>query len=120
MLDPTQWRDVPLVVLIILGAYWVIQRHNDEYAKKLIELIGQFTEKYAELVKRAAEEREEARQRWMERDRQMAAMIGEMKEALVINAKETHTLRSTLQPLILRWEAEQLRRLREEGANAAD
>lgn len=106
MLDIAQLRDLPLTVLIILGAYWVIQRHNDEYAKRLVALIAEFSSKYDALIKRADEDREESRQRWLERDRQLMGIVGEIKEALANNTNQTHALRSALQPLISWWELE--------------
>lgn len=105
-MDITQLSQLPLSVLVILGAYWVIQRHNDEYAKKLIELIAQFSEKYTEHIQRATEEREEARQRWLERDRLLIETLVENQKSMLENAKENHSLRSTLTPLVLWWEAE--------------
>lgn len=105
-MDIASLRDLPLTVLIILGAYWVIQRNNDEHAKKLIALIAEFSSKYDALLKRTEEDREESRLRWLERDRQLMGMIGEVKEALVNNSNQTHALRTALQPLISWWELE--------------
>lgn len=127
-LDITQLSQLPLTVLVILGAYWVIQRHNDEFAKKLIELIGQFSEKYTALIDRAAEEREEARQRWMQRDQQLVALIIDVKDtmshsyselaaAMQNEASQNHTLRTTLQPLVLWWEAERRGTKRQRGGD---
>lgn len=106
MLDYAQLRDLPLTVLIILGAYWVIQRHNDEFAQKLIALIAEFSAKYQEILDRGAEEREESRQRWLERDRLLITTIVEVREALVSNALQSHALKGTLQPLVLWLERE--------------
>lgn len=105
-MDITQLSQLPLNVLVILGAYWAIQRLNDEHAKKLVELITQFTKEYMALYTRASEEREEARQRWMERDRLLITTLVDTQKANQENAQQTHNLRTTLAPLVLWWESE--------------
>lgn len=120
-MDVTQLSQLPLTVLVILGAYWVIQRHNDDYAKKLIELIAQFSAKYQELIERAHEEREEARQRWMERDRLLITTLVDNQKAMFDNAQQTHNLRTTLTPLVSWWEVERAKQERRgSGASEAD
>lgn len=105
-MDISQLSQLPLTVLVIMGAYWVIQRLNDEHAKKLIEIIGQFSKEYTALINRAAEEREESRQRWIERDRQLIATLVDSQKAMLESAQQSHNLRSTLAPLVLWWEGE--------------
>ena len=122
-MDITQLSQLPLTVLVILGAYWVIQRHDAEYQRKLIELIAQFSEKYLELVKRADQEREEARQRWMERDRLLIETLVGTQKAMSESALQDHALRSTLAPLVLWWETERARLLQRQSGgkeNGAD
>lgn len=117
-LDLAQLSQLPIAVLALLGAYWAIQRNNAAYQEKLIELIAQFTEKFTALGNRAHEEREDDRQRWMERDRQLIALVidakdtilrsnGEVKEALINSTNQDHALRSQLQPIVLWWQREQ-------------
>lgn len=117
-MDIAQLSQLPLTVLVILGAYWVIQRLNDEHAKQLIALTASFLAKYEDVIKRAEEDREDSRLRWLERDKHLIALIidvkdtvsrtnGEMKEALLTSANQDHALRGTLQPLVLWWQREQ-------------
>lgn len=107
LLDITQWSQLPLPVLVIVASYWVIQRLNDEFAKKLIELIGQFSEKYTAIITRADEDRTESRQRWLERDKLLITTLVENQKAFAENASQNHALRSSLQPLVLWWQREQ-------------
>jgi hypothetical protein len=121
--DIAQLSQLPLTVLVILGAYWVIQRINDEHGKKLVELIAQFSKEYTALINRAAEEREESRQRWIERDRLLITTLVEHQKASQDHAQQTHNLRTALTPLVLWWEREQgaaKRRPRGEDADAAN
>lgn len=99
-------QDLPLPLAVIVFSFWMIQRLNDEHAKKLVELIAQFTEKYMALYNRAVEERQEARERWLERDRVLIATLVESQKANQDNAQQTHNLRTTLAPLVLWWETE--------------
>ena len=105
-MDYAQLSQLPLTVLVILGAYWVIQRINDDHAKQIIALTTGFLAKYEEIIKPADEDREESRQRWIERDRLLISTLIENQKSLVENAKENHSLRSTLAPLVLRLQAE--------------
>lgn len=120
MLDIAQLSQLPLTVLVIVGAYWVIQRINDQHANQIVALTTGFIEKYqennqraneqyAEIVRRAAEEREEARQRWLERDKLLITTLIENQRALVENTKENHNLRTTLTPIVTWWQIEQRR-----------
>ena len=44
-MDYAQLSQLPLTVLVILGAYWVIQRINDDHAKQIIALTTGFLAK---------------------------------------------------------------------------
>lgn len=108
-MDITQLSQLPLTVLVILGAYWVIQRINDEHAKQVVAITAGFLAKYEDIIKRADEDREESRQRWLERDRLLITTLIDNQRAMVENAKENHNLRTTLQPLVTWWQIERRR-----------
>lgn len=99
-MDISQLSQLPLTVLVIVGAYWVIQRINDEHVKQIIALTTGFLEKYELVVKRADEDRDDSRLRWLERDKLLITTLIENQRSLVENAKENHHLRTTLQPLV--------------------
>ena len=108
-MDVSQLSQLPLTVLVILGAYWVIQRINDDHVKQIVALTTGFLEKYEQVVKRADEDREDSRQRWIERDKLLITTLVENQRSLVENAKENHSLRSQLQPLVTWWQIERRR-----------
>lgn len=110
MIDLVALKDLPLPLAVIIIAFYLINTNNAEFAKKLAAIIAEFTGKYEAVIETMAEERQEARARWIERDRVLTERLEKNTEAHVRNANETHQLRTLVTPLVLNTEAERKRR----------
>lgn len=108
-MDLVTLKDLPLPLAVIIAAFWIINTNNAEFAKKLVALIAEFTGKYELLLKAVTDDRQGARDRWLERDRQLIDALNRNTEAHVKNAHEAHSLRNLVQPLVLTVEAERKR-----------
>lgn len=110
MIDLVALKDLPLPLAVIIIAFYLINTNNAEFAKKLAAIITEFTGKYEAVIDAMAEDRQEARARWIERDRTLTERLEKNTEAHVTNANETHQLRNLVQPLVFSVEAERKRR----------
>lgn len=110
MIDIMSLKDLPLPLAVIIVAFYLINSNNAEFAKKLAAIIAEFTGKYEAVIDAMAEDRQEARARWIERDRVLTERLEKNTEAHVRNANETHQLRTLVTPLVLNTEAERKRR----------
>lgn len=109
-MDATTLKDLPIPLAVIVAALYFVNQNNAEFAKKLIGLITEFTDKYEALLEAVTEDRLGSRQRWLERDRILIDALNRNTEAQVRNANETHALRNMVQPLVISVEAERKRR----------
>lgn len=100
-------QDLPLPLAIIVAAFYVIQQSNAASAKQLVALIDAFGKEYGALIKdyqaltqSVSEDRREARDRWLERDRLLNERLDRNTIEAEQNKSEMHKLRSTLQPIV--------------------
>jgi hypothetical protein len=93
-------------------AILIVNYNNAGFAKQLIALAAEFTSKYMALVEAAQDDRKEARERWVERDRILTERLEKNTQAMVNVANEANQLRTLVTPLVLSVEAERKRQAR--------
>ena len=100
-------QELPLPLAIIVAAFYVIQSNNASFAKQLVALIDAFGKEYGivirdyrALVQTQSEDRQDARQRWIERDRLLNERLEKNTTELAQNRSETHQLRNAMQSLV--------------------
>ena len=99
--------DLPLPLAILVATFWLITQIYAEFTKSQTSLVAAFSEKYNALLTSFAEDRAEARQRWVERDRQLIETLTNVTIAKEKMAYEVHALRNMVTPLVLSVDAQQ-------------
>lgn len=108
-MDLLSLRDLPLALAFGIACLWFLNQNNIEFGKKYVALIEAFgkdykiiTDNYESLVESLAEERRQ----WLTDLRTERSIlldsINKSTEAQVKNANETHALRNSLSPVLLR------------------
>jgi hypothetical protein len=99
-------KDLPLAMAFGLVCIWFMNQNNLEFGKKYIALINEFNEKYEAVIATVLEERKQ----WFSDSRADKVLLYERldknTEAMIVNANETHQLRTALTPLKLKQDQE--------------